>query len=129
MIPNKVLFILENEKKQLEDQIVECQERIKKINELIQQSKGVNIKWGEIVMKYLIVVNKPITTIEILSAAFKNNLEEIENPIRRRSHIQQLSLSLNRLCKKNILVSKNIAGQKGKIYYLKEWQETGRLKF
>jgi hypothetical protein len=128
-IPNQVLEQLDLEKRELEDKIVQHLNRIKEINEFVSHANKLGINWQGKAMACIRGAEEPLTTDEILRCTFQSELHELENPIRRRNYILQLSLALNRLSNKGTIVGKTEDGYKGKFYYLREWEdESGNLK-
>ncbi|MBS1587919.1 MAG: hypothetical protein JSS82_20485 [Bacteroidetes bacterium] len=128
-IPPEVISQLEAERRLLEDEVFRKQSRIKEITEFINHSKKLNINWSEKAMNCLRGADEPLSTDEILRCVMRGDLAELEDYGRRRNYVMKLSLVLNRLFTKNIVVRKSIEGYKGFIYYLAEWEnEDGTLK-
>lgn len=135
-IPPEIISQLEVERRRheaevrkKENEILAFRQRIREIDELLNHASKLAINWSERAMNCLRSDIYPMTTDEILRCVFVHDLEELANPNRRRNYIMQLSLTLNRLCGKKLIVGKTIEGFKGKIYYLRKWEnDNGELK-
>ncbi len=120
-ISEDILLSLEKEKKELEDKIFQHEERIRQIKEFVGHARKLSINWSAEAMKCIRGSYEPLSTDEILRCVFKDDLQDLENPIRRRNYVMQLSLALNRLCGKGVIVGVSIEGHRGKFYGMKEW--------
>jgi hypothetical protein len=120
---------LEQELRALEVKRAEIDAKMKEIELMISEMKDGKINWTQKIMNAFNVFNRPLTTLEILLSAFPTDEHVIENPVRRKKYIAQLSLVLFRLAEKEYIFSEQIPGEKGKRYGLPQWKEQSKRRF
>ena len=106
--------------------------KLKQIDKVIAGLEGERpneIQWTQKAVDCIRKGDEFLQTAEILDCLFYNNKSALELPGKRRNYLVALSVALNKLANRDLLVKVAYPGVKGYFFGISEWMEESNPKY